>query len=551
MGYTAKPELEKLWKSSDADARMRARAFWVLVKMPDSNANQYIQQAIQDSNPDLRITGLRAARQQNANIVDVISKLINDKDPQVRRECALALHHNKAPEAAALWTTLAKQYDGKDRWYLEALGIGADKQWDKFFAVYKEEIKDPLQTEASRNILWRARTETALPYLSTLALSPQVALQNRLKYFRAFDFNSGALKSKLLLKMIEDNTTNDTTLNKLVLHALDIKTVKKSATAQKALDNVLQSVAGTNEYIELVERYEVRSQNENLLKLALNKPNESVGRNAAGLLLKLGGSNLVWKVLNGKDTAKQDSMLIALSRVGTKNSIDILQTVALSDKYSMAVRKSAAHKIGNSWSGEERVLEILKAKKVPQVLVPDVVASVSGAWRGNVRTEAASYLPGAVKNKSSAPAPTLQELLALKPNAEEGKKVFTSVCAVCHQVGGVGFDFGPKLTEIGSKLPKEALLESIVHPSKGISFGYEGWQLNMKDGSTLSGIITSKTETDITIKFPGGATKELKTSDIKNRTQMKESMMPEGLYQSMTKQSMANLLEYLEGLKKK
>jgi hypothetical protein len=32
---------------------------------------------------------------------------------------------------------------------------------------------------------------------------------------------------------------------------------------------------------------------------------------------------------------------------------------------------------------------------------------------------------------------------------------------------------------------------------------------------------------------------------------MKESMMPEGLYQSMTKQSMANLLEYLEGLKKK
>jgi putative membrane-bound dehydrogenase-like protein len=551
MGNTAKPELEKLWKSSDADARMRARAFWVLVKMPDSNANQYIQQAIQDSNPDLRITGLRAARQQNANIVDVISKLINDKDPQVRRECALALHHNKAPEAAALWTTLAKQYDGKDRWYLEALGIGADKQWDKFFAVYKEEIKDPLQTEASRNILWRARTETALPYLSTLALSPQVALQNRLKYFRAFDFNSGALKSKLLLKMIEDNTTNDTTLNKLVLHALDIKTVKKSATAQKALDNVLQSVAGTNEYIELVERYEVRSQNENLLKLALNKPNESLGRNAAGLLLKLGGSNLVWKVLNGKDTAKQDSMLIALSRVGTKNSIDILQTVALSDKYSMAVRKSAAHKIGNSWSGEERVLEILKAKKVPQVLVPDVVASVSGAWRGNVRTEAASYLPGAVKNKSSAPAPTLQELLALKPNAEEGKKVFTSVCAVCHQVGGVGFDFGPKLTEIGSKLPKEALLESIVHPSKGISFGYEGWQLNMKDGSTLSGIITSKTETDITIKFPGGATKELKTSDIKNRTQMKESMMPEGLYQSMTKQSMANLLEYLEGLKKK
>jgi putative heme-binding domain-containing protein len=334
------------------------------------------------------------------------------------------------------------------------------------------------------------------------------------------------------------------------LHALDNQTVKNSATAQKALMNVLQTVEGTSEYIELAERYEVRSQNQKLLELALSKPNQSVGRNAAGLLLKLGGSNLVWNVLNGKDAAKQDSMLIALSRVGSKTSIDMLQTVALSPKYAMPLRKSAAHKIGNSGSGEERVLEILKSKKVPETLIPDVVASVSGAWQSNVRTEAASYLPGTAKNNSTAAAPTFQQLLALKPNAESGKKVFNSVCAVCHQVATNGLDFGPRLTEIGSKLPKEAVLESIVHPSKGISFGYEGWQLNMKDGSTLTGIITSKTETDITIKFPGGTTKDLKTADIKTMKQMKESMMPEGLYQAISKQELADLLEYLNGLKK-
>jgi putative heme-binding domain-containing protein len=105
--------------------------------------------------------------------------------------------------------------------------------------------------------------------------------------------------------------------------------------------------------------------------------------------------------------------------------------------------------------------------------------------------------------------------------------------------------------EIGSKLPKEGLLEAIVHPSKGIGFGYEGWQLKMKDGSTLSGIIASKTETDIVLKLPGGATKEIKTADIETMSQMKESMMPEGLYQSMSKEDLANLLEYLSGLKKR
>ena len=75
--------------------------------------------------------------------------------------------------------------------------------------------------------------------------------------------------------------------------------------------------------------------------------------------------------------------------------------------------------------------------------------------------------------------------------------------------------------------------------------------LNMKDGSTLSGIIASKTETDIDLKFPGGARKAIKTADVKRLTQMKESMMTEGLHENLSAQDMANLLEYLTGLKKK
>lgn len=551
MGAAAIPEVEKLWTNTSADARMRARALWVLVKMKGANAPQYIQQAIKDINPDLRITGLRAAREINSDVTGVIKALVNDKDAQVRRECALALHHSKAAEAASLWVALAKQYDGKDRWYLEALGIGADEQWDNFFAAYKTEVGDPLQSEASKNIVWRARTDAALPYLSSLALASQTALSERLKYFRAFDFNKGPLKSKLLVKMIEENAAKDTAIDKLVLRALDIQTVKTSVAAQKALKNVLQSVNGTEEYNELVGRFEVKTENENLLKIALAKSNQSIGRNAAGLLLKLGGTNLAWNVFNGKDEAQKESLLAALAGVGSKSSVDILQTVALSSKYAMPLRKNAAQKIGNSWSGEERVLEILKAKKVPVELIPDVVASVSGAWRGNVRAEAASYLPDAGKNKNTQPAPTIQELLALKPDAQEGQKVFSSKCATCHQVGSTGFDFGPKLAEIGTKLPKEALLESIVHPSKGIGFGYETWELVMKDGSAISGILSSKTETNIVMKFPGGSTKEIKTADIERMTEKKTSMMPEGLYQAMSKQELADLLEYLSGLKKK
>ncbi|MEP7373010.1 MAG: PVC-type heme-binding CxxCH protein [Chitinophagaceae bacterium] len=550
MSTTAIPDLEKLWKTS-ADPRMRARAFWVLVKMSGANPQQYISDAIKDGNSDLRITGLRAAEELNKDVIVTIKQLVNDPDAQVRRECAIALHHNKSPEAAELWADLAMQHDGKDRWYLEALGIGADRQWDNFFAAYLTKVKDPLASAASRDIVWRARTDKAVPYIAALASDSKTPLNNRLRYFRAFDFNTGPAKSALLVKMIQDNSSNDVALNKLVLRHLDIKTVTQTAIAQKALQDVLKSVAGSDEYVELVTRYAVKAENPNLLQLAISKYDERIGKNAAGLLLELGGSKLVWEVINATTNMQQNNLLASLAGVGSKVSIDMLQDIALSEKYPMPLRKEAAAKIGKSWSGEERVLEILKAKKVPAELIPDVVASVKGAWRGSVRSEAASYLPNDGKTAAAKKMVTMQEINALAANAEDGKKTFTTICATCHQVNNSGYDFGPKLSEIGSKLPKESLLQSIVNPSAGIGFGYEGWELKMKDGSTLSGIIASKTETDIDLKFPGGGRKQIKTADVKTLTQMKQSMMTEGLHENMSAQDIANLLEYLSGLKKK
>lgn len=550
MGSSAVPELEKLMNSA-TNPRMAARAFWVLVKMPGADAAKYIKQFIGNSNPDLRITGIRAAVELNADVIGVVKTLVQDKDAAVRRECALALRHSKAPEAAELWASLATQYDGKDRWYLEALGIGADRQWDNFFTAYLSKVPNPLQADASKDIVWRARTEKAVPLIATLAGDSTLPLQSRLRYFRALDFNNGPAKASLLLRMIENNKTGDVALNKVVLQALDNKSVARSASAQKALAGVLKDVYGSEEYIDLINRYEVKTQNNQLLQLAINKPNEAVGKNAAGLLFKMGGSSLLWNIMNGKDAAKQDSLLIALSGVGSTASIDMLQTIALSTKYGAALNEKAAGKIGKSWGGEERVLAILKAKKVPAKLVPAVVASVSGAWRESIRSEAATYLPNDGKTTAGKAAPEWKDIASLKGDPVAGNKVFTATCTVCHMVNNSGYDFGPKLSEIGSKLPKEALLESIVHPSAGIGFGYEGWELKMKDGSTLTGILASKTETDIDIKFPGGAHKQIKTADVNSLTQMKQSMMTEGLYQSMSTQDMANLLEYLSALKKK
>ncbi|MBC7745590.1 MAG: HEAT repeat domain-containing protein [Flavobacterium sp.] len=549
LGSKAIPHLEKVWKSS-SNPRMQARAFWALVKMPGGNAVSYLQQAAKNPNPDLRITALRAARQLKLNVIELVSQLVNDSNAQVRRECALALRHNASVQAPELWAALALQYDGKDRWYLEALGIAADKQWNPFFAAYAKKVNNTFETPAQKDIVWRARSEQAVPYLAKLASNKSQDLKSRLRYFRAFDFNPGLTKSTFLLEMLEKGTQSDLEFNKLVLRHMDADVVKKSEDAQTVLANVLMSLRGSADYIELVSRYDLKTESANLLELAINKPDENVGKDAAELLLKLEGSSLINSIIKGKDIERQENLLRSLARIGNKESIDILKNTTFSSSYTLSLRKLSAEMIGRSYSGEDVVIALLKEDKVPAELIQPMVKGVSWAWRKTIRDEAATYLPNAISavQKQSA---AIQELLAFKPDATNGKAIFNRSCNVCHMVNKQGFDFGPKLSEIGSKLPKESLLEAIVHPSGGISFGFEGWQLDMKDGSTLSGIMTSKTETDIDLQYPGGAKQRIKTADVKTISELKESMMPEGLDQTMSNQEQADLLEYLARLTKK
>ena len=550
LGKKSVGPLENLWQS-DADPAMRARAFWSLVKMPASKAEKYIKQALKEKNPQLRMLAIRASVQLKSNTIGILNALKLDPDPQVRRECIIALHHDKSPEAAGLWASLAAQYDGKDRWYLEALGVGADGQWDAFFNAYLLAVKDPLKDAAGRDIVWRARTDKALPYLEQLAANASLPLNARLRYFRAFDFNNSPAKTAVLLNIIKTNATKDIGLDKLALSALNPAATKANPAAEAALTRVLNATYLTKDYLDLVVLYNLKAEQPRLLEMAIAKNADDLGRNAAKALLGLGGTDLVWKVLNDQNAERSLGLLNALAKIGNTASVDILQGVALDNAYPEALKKFAATRIGYSGEGEKRVLKILKNNQVPSELIADVVASVGNSWRESVRKEARQYLPKATVVEEVVKIPTMDELNALKAVAANGKVVFASNCAVCHKVNNEGYDFGPKLTEIGSKYAKDGMLKAIVYPSEGISFGYEGWVLKMNDGSETMGIISSKTKTDIELKMPGGIVQKIKLASVKSMEQMKTSMMSAGLHTVMSQQEMADLLAYLDGLKRK
>ncbi|PYJ82077.1 MAG: hypothetical protein DME22_19575 [Verrucomicrobia bacterium] len=198
MQAKAQKDLLKLWKNGDA--RMRARALHLLARIKGKE-KKYVQDAIKDKDTDIRVTGLRIAKTLKLDVIPYVKTLAGDPSAQVRRECAIALRHHQSPEAPKLWAQLASQHDGKDRWYLEALGIGADKQWDRFLDVWLAAAGDQWNTPAGRDIVWRSRSSKTPALLVKIINDKGLSAKERDHYFRSLDFVSGPEKDAAMAEL--------------------------------------------------------------------------------------------------------------------------------------------------------------------------------------------------------------------------------------------------------------------------------------------------------------------------------------------------------------
>lgn len=541
LGAQAEPVLQKLWESPNP--RFRARAFWLLAKLPGKEA-QYINAGLSDKDANIRITALRAARQSNGDLIPYIKKLVNDPNAQVRREAAIALHYNTAPDAAALWAQLAEQYDGKDRWYLEALGIGADNQWQPFLAAYQQLVGNNGNTAAARDIVWRSRTGAALPLLANAISDEAIDSTTRLKYFRAFDFITDPSKEKVLLALLNNKGPHKNQILIAALNSLSPAALAKSPEAQKKLNETLDNVKGKQAFNDLVSRYAIRNRNNELFQMAMQYPDSSLGVESANLLLKSGGSNLLKEAVQQNDEQTAAAALKTLSKAGTKEAMAMMQTIISDKNIAAKTRQDAVKMLATGWNESEYLLNMIKSGKLSKDLEPTAAVALSGTYRKDIRQEALKYLSTASANGGKA-LPTIAALAKQTGDATGGHRIFSTVCATCHQVGNEGVRFGPALSAIGNKLTKDALYVSILHPDAGIAFGYEGFIFSLKDGSKQAGIIASETEEAVEIVMPGGVKKKLAKAQISSRKEMESSMMPANLQLAMSQQDLINVVEFL------
>ncbi len=317
-----------------------------------------------------------------------------------------------------------------------------------------------------------------------------------------------------------------------------------------AVLKILATTRGTPQFVDIVRDFKLADQGVGLLECAVLHPTHSSGAEAMRLLAAQGQIPLITAALTGTNAA---IVLTVLGNTGEKQFVPLIKPFITDPQRGIDLKKVALHSLTQTPEGTRHLLEMVRSDQLSADLKPTAMTVLNQVRWSDLKAEAAKLLP-VPQVQDAQPLPPIADLLKQTGNPTRGALVFQRAevgCSLCHQVDGKGMDFGPKLSEIGTKLGKDALYQSILEPSAGISFGFEAWQLDLKNGDEAYGIISSETAEDVALKTQNGIVTKYEKSNIAHRQQMTSSIMPSGLEHTMSPQDLVDLIEYLMTLKKK
>jgi putative heme-binding domain-containing protein len=321
--------------------------------------------------------------------------------------------------------------------------------------------------------------------------------------------------------------------------------------AKAALLRHLETVKGTDGYFDLVEKFNLREVGPELLQLTTEQGDSTLGVKAARLLVKFGEHDLLVKATADRDSAKVAKVVTAMGLLADAKTNDLLAPLVTSVDQPLVVRSAAVAGLGRNAPGQKRLLTIVEQDKLPADTQFAAANALLSSADEAVRTAAAKHLslPAAAGGEA---LPPVGELVTKSGDAARGKVLFAGVgsCAKCHKVLGEGKDVGPDLSEIGSKLSKEAMYVSILDPSAGVSFNYETYVARTLDGTMLSGILVSQTDDSVELKTAESIVHKLKRDEIEALKKLPTSLMPADLQKQLKAEDLVDIVEYLTTLKK-
>lgn len=343
--------------------------------------------------------------------------------------------------------------------------------------------------------------------------------------------------------------------DKLVVETLlrlkDFK-LESSAPAKAAVLRYLRARPGTEQSFDLIERFHPIEIAPDLIAWSLAHPSQTSGVRAAELLFAMGKQSGLLAIANAEDPAEALAAIGLIGRCGGASAAQWLLPIVTSDTAAMDRRIAALTAAGGHLDGQQRILDLVRKSALPSDLTFAAANVLLSSDHAAVVSEASEYL-SLPETADSQPLPPIAVLAERTGDSVAGARVFRKegTCIECHPIQGKGKAVGPDLSEIGSKLSREAMLVAILDPSAAVSHNFETYVLLTDDGTAITGLLISQTDAKITLRTNEGIDRTVDRDEVELFEKKSQSMMPQDLQRMMTVDQLVDLVEYLMSLKKK
>jgi len=258
------------------------------------------------------------------------------------------------------------------------------------------------------------------------------------------------------------------------------------------------------------------------------------------------------KLLSGKAQVSA----YAIAAVASPVACEVDMAVGSDDDVAVWVNGEPVHDApgDRAWSADQDRFRVRLAASDRNVVLLRVVQN-TGGWAFNAKI--ASAATGRIFERASS-APGLEEIrryaLEHRGDPAHGFKIFRNsrdeaMCIRCHAINGVGEKVGPDLSDIGARYGREEILASMLEPSLRIAEGYRSTALELEDGRILFGMVQKETADEILLHDTNGELQTIDRADVVQRKMLDTSVMPDGLWTTMPKPDLVDLLEWLTTLR--
>jgi putative membrane-bound dehydrogenase-like protein len=178
QGEKAVPAVAALLK--DENPYIAARAVWLLAQLGPAGVAK-VKPLLAAKNDTVRLVAYRALHRANVDVPAMNAKMVDDKSAAIRREVALSLRDVPADQSVDLLVKIAKQFDGKDRSYLEAFGTGAEGKEAQVYDAISKVLGGPVEkwSDAFAWLAWRLHVPAAVADLKIRALDKDLPDKQR------------------------------------------------------------------------------------------------------------------------------------------------------------------------------------------------------------------------------------------------------------------------------------------------------------------------------------------------------------------------------------